>query len=57
MDSFLVRAEPLGICGGWHDVGHARIKELAGGGGAAGDAGAAGSGDRLGRRVRKSGMA
>jgi sugar phosphate isomerase/epimerase len=30
MDSFLVRAEPLGICGGWHDVGHARIKELAG---------------------------
>lgn len=30
MESFLSGLEGLGVCGGWHDVGHARIKELGG---------------------------
>ena len=27
MEGFLANLDELGICGGWHDVGHARIKE------------------------------
>jgi sugar phosphate isomerase/epimerase len=30
MESFLASVEALGVCGGWHDVGHARIKEKEG---------------------------
>lgn len=30
MESFLASVDELGICGGWHDVGHARIKEKEG---------------------------
>jgi sugar phosphate isomerase/epimerase len=30
MESFLASLDGLGVCGGWHDVGHARIKETQG---------------------------
>jgi len=30
MEKFLTSLDDLGVCGGWHDVGHARIKEREG---------------------------